>query len=171
MKEFDKHTSVIAPFQPQTHNHKKCISEAMAAADLCCDKAGLTFTPLRRKVFELVWSSHGPIGAYELLDRLKDSHRKAAPPTVYRALDFLMEHGLIHRIESLNAYIGCGDPARHHGGQFLICQDCRTVAELDDEAVARAVESRANAMGFTVGQQTVEVIGRCADCSSGSRND
>ena len=170
MKEFDTHTSVIAPSQQQTHNHKKCISEAMAAADLCCDKAGLTFTPLRRKVFELVWSSHGPIGAYELLDRLKDSHRKAAPPTVYRALDFLMEHGLIHRIESLNAYIGCGDPARHHGGQFLICQDCKTVAELDDEAVARAVASRANAMGFTVRQQTVEVIGRGADCSSGSSN-
>jgi Fur family zinc uptake transcriptional regulator len=122
-------------------------------------------------VLELVWSSHGPIGAYELLDKLRVSRGNAEPPTVYRALDFLIEHALIHRIESLNAYVGCGDPTRRHGGQFLICRDCKSVAELDDNAIARAVIRRADALGFDAQRQTVEVIGRCFDCSVERKND
>ena len=79
---------------------------------------------------------------------------------------FFIEHGLIHRIESLNAYVGCGDPARRHGGQFLICRDCKSVAELDDTDIDRAVIRRADALGFEAEQQTVEVVGRCSACSS-----
>ena len=168
MNKVYENTDVIKPFRPKVHNHLECISEAITAADLLCEKEGLTFTPLRRKVLELVWSSHGSITAYELLEGLRETGRKAAPPTVYRALEFLLENGLIHRIESLNAYVGCGDPKRRHGGQFLICQNCKTVAELDDNAIARAVISRADSMGFTVHQQTVEVIGKCAECAAGS---
>ena len=161
---------IIAPFLSHKHDHGKCVADAIAAAELRCKKEGLSFTPLRRLVLELVWSSHGPIGAYDVLEKLRDSRRNAAPPTVYRALDFLMEHRLIHRIESLNAYVGCGDPSRHHGGQFLICRDCHAVAELDDRAIGRAVSRRADALGFDVQQQTVEVIGLCAECSAETRH-
>lgn len=164
-------TQVIAPFQSHGHDHGQCVVDAIAAAESRCEKDGSSFTPLRRKVLELVWSSHGPVGAYELLEKLRGSRRNAAPPTVYRALDFLMEHGLIHRIESLNAYVGCGDPARLHGGQFLICRDCQSVAELDDSAIDRAVTRRADALGFDVQQQTVEIIGQCADCSARGNDD
>lgn len=162
---------VIAPFRSLAHDHGQCVVEAIAAAESRCEKDGSSFTPLRRQVLELVWSSHEPVGAYELLEKLRRSRRKAAPPTVYRALDFLMEHGLIHRIESLNAYVGCGDPERRHGGQFLICRDCQSVAELDDSAIDKAVARRADALGFDVQQQTVEIIGQCANCVARGRND
>ena len=90
MKKVYENTDVIKPFQPKVHNHLECISEAISAAELWCEKEGLTFTPLRRKVLELVWSSHGSITAYELLEGLRETGRKAAPPTVYRALNFLL---------------------------------------------------------------------------------
>ena len=92
------------------HDHTKCISEAVAIAREICAKHGERFTELRGRVLELVWDSHRPIGAYAILERLKSDGRSAAPPTVYRALDFLMGVGLVHRIESLNAYVGCAHP-------------------------------------------------------------
>lgn len=163
--------NILAPFQPKNHDHRKCVSEAIAAAEARCARDGRSFTPLRRRVLELVWSSHGPVGAYDLLDALRTERRGAAPPTIYRALEFLMENGLIHRIESLNAYVGCGNPDdhsdQHHGGQFLICRDCGSVAELDDPKIARAVATRAGALGFQVEQQTVEVTGLCPRCDGG----
>ena len=109
--------NILAPFQPQNHDHRKCIDDAIAAAETRCARDGRSFTALRRQVLELVWSSHGPVGAYDLLDMLRAKRRNAAPPTVYRALEFLLQCGLIHRIESLNAYVGCGSPYEHHGGQ------------------------------------------------------
>lgn len=156
--------SVLAPFQPRNHDHGKCIDTAIAVAEACCARRGQRFTPLRRRVLELVWTSHGPVRAYDVLDALRSERRGAAPPTVYRALDFLMEHGLIHRIESLNAYVGCGSPDGRHGGQFLICRECGAVAELDDAAIARAVAERASTLGFAVEQQTIEVAGLCPRC-------
>jgi Fur family transcriptional regulator, zinc uptake regulator len=121
-------------------------------------------TELRRQVLELVWRRHEPIGAYDLLDELKTVHRRAAPPTVYRALEFLMDQGLVHRIESLNAYVGCTRPEQQHAGQFLICSNCGSIGELDDIGIARAVTERAAMLGFTVQRQTIEVRGICADC-------
>jgi len=166
VKKSSDDRQVIAPFHSHAHDHGQCVVDAIAAAETCCAKDGLSFTPLRRQVLELIWSSHGPIGAYDLLEKLRASRRNAAPPTVYRALDFLMENGLIHRIESLNAYVGCGDPERHHGAQFLICRDCQCVAELDDDEIGKAVTRRAKALGFSIHQQTVEVVGQCADCAA-----
>jgi Fur family zinc uptake transcriptional regulator len=157
--------TILAPFQPKNHDHDKCVGDAIATAEACCTRLRQRFTPLRRRVLELVWTSHGPVRAYDVLDALRSERRGAAPPTVYRALDFLMEHGLIHRIESLNAYVGCGSPDGRHGGQFLICRECRAVAELDDDAIARSVAKRARTMGFVVEQQTVEVIGLCPRCA------
>lgn len=165
--------NILAPFKPKNHDHAKCVAEAIAAAEARCARDGCSFTPLRRRVLELVWSSHGPVGAYELLDALRAERRSAAPPTIYRALDFLRENGLIHRIESLNAYVGCGSPDHHsdhnHGGQFLICRDCGSVAELDDPAIARTVATRARALGFNAESQTIEVSGLCPRCTEGEK--
>ena len=96
----------------------------MAAAERLCSERGLRFTPLRRRVLELVWSSHKPVGAYALLDALRNEALGSAPPTVYRALDFLIEQGFIHRIERMNAFVGCSHPGEAHRGFFLICGAC-----------------------------------------------
>ena len=103
------------------------------AAEKLCAAKGLRFTPLRRRVLELVWSGHKPVGAYALLDQLRDEDLGSAPPTVYRALDFLIEHGLIHRIERMNAFIGCSHPGEAHRGFFLICGECGNAEELESD--------------------------------------
>jgi Fur family zinc uptake transcriptional regulator len=126
----------------------------------------LRFTALRRRVLSLVWESHKPVGAYDILDRLGAEGRRAAPPTVYRALDFLIEAGLVHRLDSLNAFIGCPDPARSHSGQFLICRKCRTVLELDDPDIDGLVEGKARELGFSAVHQMLEIQGLCSDCRS-----
>jgi Fur family zinc uptake transcriptional regulator len=147
------------------HDHDSCVSAAIATAERLCRERGLRFTDLRRRVLTLVWDSHRPIGAYDILDKLGGEGRAAAPPTVYRALDFLIEAGLVHRLDSLNAYIGCADPARSHAGQFLICRSCRTVVELDDPDIDTVVADTAERLGFTSVHQMLEVQGLCPNCS------
>jgi len=153
-------------FPSAAHDHDSCVSNAMATAEELCRQRGLRFTTLRRRVLTLVWDSHKPVGAYEILDRLGAEGRRAAPPTVYRALDFLIEAGLVHRLDSLNAFIGCPDPARSHSGQFLICRQCRTVVELDDRDIDTLVEDKAKQLGFSAVHQMLEIQGLCSDCRS-----
>jgi len=155
---------VLQDFVPTRHDHAHCIEEAMAIAESVCAKRNERLTSLRKTVLKLVWSSHKPIKAYDLLEKLTDFHDRPAPPTVYRALEFLQEAGLVHKIQSLNAYIGCADPVRHHQGQFLICEDCGTVAELDDNAITSRIDHNAKRVGFKVNDETVEVIGLCQSC-------
>jgi Fur family zinc uptake transcriptional regulator len=149
------------------HDHAKCVADALAAARELCAKRGERFTELRGRVLELVWDSHRPIGAYAILERLKADGRSAAPPTVYRALEFLMKAGLVHRIESLNAYVGCAHPGERHASQFLICKTCGTSLELDELAVGSALAQAANARGFKVEARVVELSGLCASCARG----
>jgi Fur family zinc uptake transcriptional regulator len=153
------------PSPPAGHDHDSCVSDAIATAERLCRERGLRFTELRRRVLTLVWDSHKPIGAYDILDKLGGEGKAAAPPTVYRALDFLIEAGLVHRLDSLNAFIGCPDPARSHAGQFLICRSCRTVVELDDPDIDAVVAKKAERLGFTSVQQMLEVQGLCGNCS------
>ena len=141
---------------------------ASEAAAKICDQRGVRLTPLRCAVLDLVVAAGRPIGAYELLDQLRDQQGKAAPPTVYRALDFLIEQGLVHRLESLNAYVGCADPAHVHAWQFLICDDCGRAVEMEDHRIRNAIAKGAAERGFVIGRQTVEIIGTCADCSAGA---
>ena len=150
---------------PASHDHDHCVADAIATAERLCRERGLRFTALRRRVLTLVWDSHKPIGAYDILDKLGGEGKAAAPPTVYRALDFLIEAGLVHRLDSLNAFIGCPDPARSHVGQFLICRGCRTVVELDDPDIDAVVAKKAEQLGFTETHQMLEVQGICARCS------
>jgi len=146
------------------HDHDHCVVAALDRAEALCNAHGARLTTLRRAVLELVWRGHEPVGAYALLDALKRSHPNAAPPTIYRALEFLAAHGLIHRIESRNAFIGCDRPERPHAGQFLICARCSNAAEIDDPSVTRALSKSASGFGFAVTRQTVELSGLCPSC-------
>ena len=149
------------------HDHAHCVSSALAEADTLCERSGVRLTALRKRVLELVWQSHKPLGAYDILAELSaQDGRRAAPPTVYRALDFLLENGLVHRIASLNAFIGCSHPARPHQGQFLICRNCHTAIELQQPSISEASDSAAGQVRFQVEAQTVEVVGLCAPCRS-----
>jgi len=145
---------------------------ALQEAEKACLRRGAQLTPLRRQVLALVLDAEAPVGAYALLDRLKAGRPGAAPPTVYRALDFLLEHGLIHKVERLNAYIGCTDAGHGHGHdhahphQFLICRRCGATAEIADHAVAHAIEAAARRAGFVVAEATVEIDGTCARCAA-----
>lgn len=154
-----------AAFPDAGHDHRSCIAEAMKMAERVCRDKKLRFTEIRRRVLEIVWGHHAPIGAYEILDALRDEHRNAAPPTVYRALDFLVAHGFVHKIESLNAFVGCGRPDGDHIGQFLICGECRQVGELDDPEIAALIAKKAARVGFDASRQTIEVQGLCRNCA------
>ncbi len=156
--------SVLSDFKPGDHDHEACVAVALDTASTVCRERGVRLTPLRRRVLELVWRRHVPSGAYDLLGALRSDGRRADPPTVYRALDFLVENGFVHRLESLNAYVGCGGPGRAHNGQFLICDSCGRVAELEDHAISEIIREKADALGFHAGWQTVEVIGLCGEC-------
>jgi Fur family zinc uptake transcriptional regulator len=146
------------------HDHRQCVDDAINAAAELCRRRGARLTDLRKRVLELIWASHQPIGAYAVLDALRAERSGAAPPTVYRALDFLLEHGLIHRIESLNAFIGCSQPNRSHGGQFLICRSCGDAVELDDGRIDQAIRVSAADAGFEVQSRVVEAVGVCPTC-------
>ena len=147
---------------------------ALANADALCAARGVRLTPLRRQVLELVWAGHKPRGAYAILEDMDRAAQprppgqagsgRTAPLTVYRALDFLVAQGLVHRIESLNAYVGCAHPGEAHAGQFLVCEHCGDVTELDDDGVAAAIRAAASARGFAVSAPTVEVRGTCTRC-------
>jgi len=157
---------VLMPFKSPGHAHQHCLDHAIAGAEQNCRARGARLTRLRRRVLELVWGSHEPVKAYDILELLRREHSGSAPPTVYRALDFLQAEGLVHRIESLNAYVGCGEPRHVHSGQFLICQVCGTVAEMDDLDIRKLLSSKADAIGFRVSHETIEIKGICSACRS-----
>jgi Fur family zinc uptake transcriptional regulator len=159
---------LVTAFPQPRHDHGRCVAAALAAAEARCGSQGGRLTALRRRVLELVWSGHQPVGAYALLEELRRHGHSAQPPTVYRALDFLMEHGLIHRIARLNAYVGCSHPETPHAGQFLLCTGCGSAAEVDDPAISQAVVRRAEGLGFAVSRQTVEIEGLCPACRTPS---
>lgn len=161
------------PSPPASHSlaqcshqgHQSCIEQALAIATELCNRNGLRLTPIRKRVLELVWQSHRPLGAYEILAQLgTEDGRPAAPPTVYRALDFLLDNGLVHRLASLNAFIGCDRPHQAHQGHFLICRLCKEARELPHDRIDEAIRQTAAELDFQVEQQVIEVSGVCAPC-------
>lgn len=153
------------PFNAQGHDHAACIAGALERADALCARQGLRLTAIRRRVLELIWDNHRPAKAYDLLDTISRERGSAAPPTVYRALDFLLDAGLIHKIESLNAFIGCnaGHGAAHP--KFLICRACERVAELPSPAVDHALAHEAERAGFVIDHEIIEIGGTCNTCA------
>ena len=146
------------------HDHGPCIQGALERAAVLCARRGARLTPLRRRVLELVWQGHTAVKAYDLLGRLGAEPGTAKPPIVYRTLDFLLAHGLIHKLESVNAFVGCPNPGERHDGQFLICDHCGEVRELEVPAIEAGLGAAAAAAGFQVAQKTVEARGACLLC-------
>lgn len=150
------------------HDHHRCVADALSQAESLCAERGVRLTPLRARVLELVWGSHQPLGAYQILDSLTEEGHKPAPPTVYRALEFLLEQGLIHRIASQNAFMGCSDPSATHVGYFLLCKTCGNAEEIINTSVlSEAINQVAGTKGFHIESQTVELAGQCQHCHQG----
>jgi Fur family zinc uptake transcriptional regulator len=152
-------------FPAPDHDHNRCAAEAITHAERVCAIREKKFTPIRRQVLQALLMSHRPLGAYEVIDALSSSRPRPAPITVYRALDFLMTNGLVHRIESRNAYLAC---AQDHGDgamvAFLICDRCGAVGEIPVAPVAKNLNAAARASGFAPKLSVLEMTGLCAHC-------
>lgn len=162
----------IAPSKPiacQKHDHNHCIDSALARARELCSNNGVRLTSQREKVLELIWQSHKPLGAYTLMDMLAEaSDKRVAPPTVYRALEFLLEQRLIHRINSLNAYLGCPAPGTSHPSHFFICRSCGVAVESGVSSIVQSLNQAALDAGFSCETQSVEIVGLCSSCQGAS---
>lgn len=147
------------------HDHAACADHVMDLAERRLAEQGLRLTPVRRRTLEILLESHHALGAYDVLDRLAEAGFGRQPPVAYRALEFLEDQGLAHRIRRLNAFTACMHPGEAHAPAFLICRTCHAVAEAPGAAVAEALTGAAGAMGFTVERTTVEALGLCPACA------
>lgn len=146
------------------HDHAACIAAAMAHVDAHCAAEGLQLTPVRRRVLEILLEEHRALGAYEILDRLRAEGMGSQPPVAYRALDFLIRAGFVHRIETLNAFVACTHGGAGHVPAFLICRTCRRVIEAPAEIAGGPLERAAIGAGFAIESAIREAEGLCADC-------
>ena len=147
------------------HDHAKCVARAMDAAETYCAAHGLRFTPVRRAALEILLREHRAMSAYDLLERLHEAGFGAHPPNAYRALDFLVASGLVHKVERLNAFIACAHPGARHSPAFLICRLCDGVAEAQAAPARGKLGASARAAGFTIEGTVVEALGICSACA------
>jgi Fur family zinc uptake transcriptional regulator len=148
----------------ESHDHASCIASAVSEAKRYCADRNLQLTPVRRRVLELLLARHRAMGAYEILDVLREEGLGAQPPVAYRALDFLVKHGFAHRVEKLNAFTACAHPGETHSPVFLICRACHTVAEAQAEGATGMLAAAARETGFRVERTVVEAEGICERC-------
>lgn len=153
--------NAVEPVGFGPHDHAACIANAMALAEAKCAASGAQFTSIRRRVLAILLEAHTAMGAYDVLARLTDEGLGSKPPIAYRALGFLVEHGLAHRIEKLNAYVACSHPGAAHDPAFMICRKCRSVAEAEPVAPLR---KSAGLAGFHIEQIVIEAEGICPNC-------
>lgn len=152
------------PIGFEKHDHKACVAQGLAAAEARCVANGLRLTPVRRKVLELLLREHRALGAYAILDLLRDAGFGSQPPVAYRALDFLAENGFVHKIERLNAFVACTHPDQIHSPAFMICRLCDAVAEANSTPAKGALGEAARAAGFQIEKTMVEAEGICPSC-------
>lgn len=148
----------------EAHDHASCMHTAIQAADTLCEAEGLRFTAVRRKALEILLQEHRALGAYEVLDKLREAGFGSQPPVAYRALDFLVANGFAHKIERLNAFVACAHPGAHHSPAFLICRMCQNVAETQSAPVRGDLGDAARAAGFRVERTVLEAEGICPAC-------
>jgi Fur family zinc uptake transcriptional regulator len=160
-----KHITAAPPLGFAHHDHGACVNSALAAAETRCEEGGLRFTPVRRKVLEILLQEHRALGAYAILDKLRDDGFGSQPPVAYRALDFLVANGLAHKIERLNAFTACVDPSHAHTPAFMICRLCDAVAETHSSPARGALGDAARATGFRIERTVVEAEGVCPACA------
>ena len=149
-------------FAPHDHGH--CSNVTLAQADALMAAKGVRMTPVSRRTLEILLEAHRAMGAYDVLTRLAAEGFGNQPPVAYRALDFLEEHGLAHRIRRLNAFSACMHPGISHAPAFLICRVCDLVAEAPVAAVVTALEAAAALRGFQIERNTIEAVGLCPEC-------
>ena len=150
------------------HDHHRCVESGLAAAEAHCAAEGLRFTSVRRAALEILLGEHRAMGAYELLDRLHAAGFGSQPPVAYRALDFLVANGFVHKIERLNAFIACSHPGASHSPAFLICRLCDAVAEAQSAPARGSLGEAARATGFRIERTVVEALGVCPTCADKS---
>lgn len=146
------------------HNHNKCIETALETAEKLCLKKNLFFTPIRKNIFKLIWQSHCPLKAYDILEQLQKEEPSAKPITIYRTLDFLLENRLIHKIECQNTYFGCSHPGDLHNCYFTICDKCNSVNEECKSQFLKNIHSGLKDDGFQIKHVTLEIQGTCSKC-------
>ncbi|MCU0902766.1 MAG: transcriptional repressor [Tabrizicola sp.] len=146
------------------HDHAHCTQDALTRAEALTRGAGARMTPVRRRVLEILLEEHKALGAYDVLARLAAEGYGNQPPVAYRALEFLVEQGLAHRIQRLNAFAACVHPGEDHAPAFLICRACHTVAEAEATAARASLDAEAARAGFRVERSTIEALGLCPNC-------
>ncbi|MDT0684365.1 Fur family transcriptional regulator [Roseicyclus sp. F158] len=151
----------------EQHDHHSCIADGVTAAVAYCAEHKLQFTKTRKRVLEILLERHRAMGAYEILDRLREEGLGSQPPVAYRALDFLVTNGFAHRIERLNAFIACTHLESGHAPAFLICRSCDRVVEAETDLGAGELARAAAATGFVIERTVREAEGLCPDCSPG----
>ena len=150
----------------ECQNHNSCINEAISRADLICSKNSISFTDLRKKIFKIILQNHQPVKAYDILGTLQKEDASAKPTTVYRTLDFLLEHGLVHKLHSINSYTLCTHPLEHNKCYFMICDTCHEVKECCDVLLTQSVSDVLSKNNFKANKVTIEISGECEKCSS-----
>lgn len=147
------------------HDHNQCTARALDEAEARLTKAGARLTPVRRRALEILLESHRAMGAYDMLQRLAGEGYGNQPPVAYRALEFLVQNGLAHRLQRLNAFAACPHPGHEHAPAFLICRECDKLAELPAAPVRETLTNLAEVSGFTVERVTIEALGLCPACA------
>lgn len=146
-------------------NMKKAeIQKLVRDVEAYCEERSLRFTEPRKLVLQIVAASKKPIGAYDVLDQLGQELDRPKPPTAYRAIEFLQEHGFVHRIESLNAYVICHAGHKHQGSQFMVCDSCGTVVEAHLCSLPKDLERKTQEAGFILSSWSAELHGQCRRC-------
>ena len=158
-KNHQKHYSQVF----KEHNHNRCFEVVMKTFQNHCLKKNLKVTPLRNKVLECLLKGHQSLGAYQILDLLRQAGFSSTPPIAYRVLNFLIEHGFVHKIERFNTFIACSHPGNFHSPAFMICRKCDKVAEIDEKECGIDLK-KATPVDFKVEEAVIEMIGICTSC-------
>jgi Fur family transcriptional regulator, zinc uptake regulator len=148
------------------HDHVHCATDVLSRADAMAAGRAVRLTPVRRRVLEILLEHHRAMGAYDVLNRLAQDGFGNQPPVAYRALEFLVEQGLAHRIQRLNGYLACMHPGEAHAPAFLICATCHAIAETSAEGARDALSAPAAGLGFQMDRLSVEVMGLCPTCQT-----
>lgn len=146
------------------HDHNSCMTTAVTNAQERCKQKGLQLTPIRQRVLEILLKEHRAMGAYDILEVLRNDGFPAQPPVAYRALDFLVSNGFAHKIEKLSAFVACTAPDENHTPAFLICTECDAVAEAPSHAASGVLKRSAEASGFQIAASVMEAEGICPNC-------
>jgi Fur family zinc uptake transcriptional regulator len=157
-------SEVSKPVGFKQHDHSVCLAKAIKVAEAYCDRCNLQFTPSRRKVLEILLEEHRALGAYAILDLMREAGLSSQPPVAYRALSFLVKHGFAHKIERLNAFVACSIPEILHSPAFMICRKCDKVVETESPSFNFDLSATASATGFEIEQTILEAKGVCHSC-------